>query len=106
MSLICVSSGESPICKGVVGALFWADSLKRFLDGLTKGISHLFLTDSLITLSSYSWVKSIGLPVIGSSFVYMDPKEKLDMESLDMDPTIFQNPENLLNPDWISNYVR
>ena len=36
----------------------------------------------------------------------MEAKAKLNMEYLEIDPTILQNPENLLNTAWISNSGR
>ena len=63
-------------------------------------------SDSLITSSSASVVKYIGLPVLGSSWVHMDTKAKLNVEYLEIDTTLLQNTENRLNPDCISKYVK
>ena len=58
---------------------------------------------SLITSHLYSGVKTIVLPVIDSSFLRMKSKEKLNVEYLEIDLILLQNPENFLNQDWISN---
>ena len=42
-----------------------------------------------------------GFPVLGSSLVHNKAKVKLNVEYLQIDPTILQNPSNLPNPDWI-----
>ena len=49
------------------------------------------------------WSKSIVFPVLVSSFVHMEAKAKLDVEYLEIYPTLLQNPENLIKPAWISN---
>ena len=36
----------------------------------------------------------------------MQANEKLNVKSIEIDPTILGNPENLLKPLWISNYGR
>ena len=54
----------------------FGDYFQNLFDGLTRGLSNLFETAYLITSSSTSGVKSIGLPVIGSSLVNMEPKSK------------------------------
>ena len=62
---------DSPICKGEVGALVWGEYLQSVFDGLNRGMSNFFETTSLITSSSASRVKCIGLYVIvSSSFAY------------------------------------
>ena len=48
---------------------FGVEFLQTLFDGLTRDISSLCETVYLITLSSDSGVKPIGLPVIDSSFV-------------------------------------
>ena len=75
-------------------------------DGLTRGMSNLCETASLITSSSASGVKQIGFSVLCSSFVSMESRSKLDVVSLEIYPTLLQNTSNLLNPDLISNYGR
>ena len=52
------------------------------------------------------WGKSIGLNVLRSPFVHMEEKVKLNMEYIEIDPTILKNTANLLIPDWISNSGR
>ena len=79
---------ESPIRKGEVGALGWVEFIQTLFDGLTRGLSKLYETTSIITLSSASGVKSIGFPVLGSSFVHMEAKVKLNVEYLDIDPNL------------------
>ena len=51
-------------------------------------------------------VEYVGFPVLDSSLVHMQSKAKLNVEYLEIDPTLLQNPANLLDPDWISNYGR
>ena len=75
-------------------------------DGWNRGLSDLCETASLIISYSASGVKSIGFPVLGSFFVYMEAKEKLNVEYLEIYPTLLQYPTNLLNPYFISNYGR
>ena len=58
---------------------------------------------SLITSHLYSGVKTIVLRVIDSSFLRMKSKEKLNVEYLEIDLILLQNPENFLYQDWISN---
>ena len=82
---------ESPIWKGEVGVLVCVESLQTLIHGLTRGLSNLCETASLISLSSTSGVKSIVLPFLGFYLVNMEAKAKLDMESLDIDPTILKN---------------
>ena len=53
--------------------------------------------ESLIYLLSTYVVKPIGFTVIDLSFVLMEVKEKLIVESLEIELTLLQNPENLLN---------
>ena len=81
-------------------------SLSKLFDVLTIGLSNLCETASIITSSSYSGVKSIGLLVLGYSFVNMEEKAKLNVEYIEIYPTLLQNSENLLNPDWIYNSGR
>ena len=97
---------ESLIWKGEVGYLVWVEYLQTLFYGLTRGISNFCETASLITSSLSSGVKSIGWPVLWSSFVHMEAKEKLNVEYFDIEPTLLQNPANLLNPDWIFNSGR
>ena len=97
---------ESPIWKGEGGFLVCADSIQTLFYGLTKGQSNLCDTEYLITSSSTSKVKSIGLPALGSSLVHMDIKTKLNVEYLKIDPNLMKNTENLLNQSWISNSGR
>ena len=70
---------ESHILKDEVGFLIFVESLQTLFYGLTRGLSNFFDTASLITSSSTYGVKSIGLPVIGSSLVHIDTKEILNM---------------------------
>ena len=67
---------------------------------------NLCKTACLIDSSSTYGVKFIGLSVIGSYLVNMEVKEKLNVEYIEIDPTLLQNPENLLNLAWISNSRR
>ena len=90
---------ESPIWKVELGALVWVESLKTVFDGLSRGISNLCETTSLISSLSYSGVKSIGLPVLGSSFVHTEEKARLNVEYHDINTTLLKNPSNLLKPD-------
>ena len=64
------------------------DPLQTLFDGLTRGLSNFFDTASLITSSLTSGVKYIVLPVLGSSLVYMEAKEKLDAEYVEIYPTL------------------
>ena len=48
---------ESQIWKGEVGALVWVEPLQTVFGGLTRGLSNLCETASLITSSSDSGVK-------------------------------------------------
>ena len=97
---------ESEICKCEVGVWDCVESLQNLFYGLTRGLSNLCENASLITSSSTSVVKSIGFPVIWFSLVIMKAKSKLNVEYLDIDPTILKNTENLLKPSWISNSGR
>ena len=38
--------------------------------------------------------------------MHMEAKESLNVEYLEIDPTLLQNPENLLNPYWVYNSGR
>ena len=96
---------DSPIWKGEVGALVWVESLQLF-NLLTRALSNFCETASLITSSSDYGVKPIGLTVLGSSFVHMKAKAKLDVEYFEIDSNLLQNTLNLLNPSWISNSRR
>ena len=79
---------ESPIWKGEFGALFWVEYLQALFDELTRDVSNLCETDFLINSSSFSGVKSIGLPVLVSFFVHMEEKANLNVEYLKIDPTL------------------
>ena len=63
-------------------------------------------TASLITSYSTSGIKSIGFPVLGYPLVNIDAKEKLDVEYIEIDLNLLQNPENFLTPAWVYNYGR
>ena len=71
---------DSPILKVEFGVLVCVESVQTIFDGLTIGLFNLCDTDSLITSSLTSGVKYIALPVLGSYLVYMDAKEKLNVE--------------------------
>ena len=64
---------------------------------LTRGASNLCETASPITPSSTYGIKFFGMPVLGSSYVHMEAKVELNMEYLENDLIIYQNPERLLN---------
>ena len=81
---------ESPIWKGEVRALVWVESLQTLFDGLTRGLSNLCDTASLITSSSASWVKYISLPVIVSSLAHTYEKSKLIVEYLEIYHTLLE----------------
>ena len=68
---------ESPIWKGETGVLACVKSLLNLSDGLTRGLYNLCETAYLITSSSTSWEKSIGLPVVESSLVHTDARSKM-----------------------------
>ena len=69
-------------------------------------MSNCFETVSLITSYSTSEVKYIYFTVIGYPLVLMEAKEKLNVESLDIDTNLLQNPDNLLKPALTSNSRR
>ena len=56
--------------------------------GLTRGLFNFCETASLITSSSISGVKSIGLPVRVSSIVQMEAKSKLNVKYFEIDTTL------------------
>ena len=62
---------ESPILKGWGVVLVCVESLLTLFHVLTQGLSNLYETAYLITSSSTSGVKSIGLPVFVSYLVHM-----------------------------------
>ena len=64
---------------------------KPFFGVLTGGMSNLCDNASLITSYSTYGVKYIVLPVIGSSILNMEAKEKLDIKSLEIYPTLLKN---------------
>ena len=70
---------ESPTLKGEVGVLVLFEFLQTLFYGLNRGLSNLYETATLITSSSAYGVISIGFSVIGSSFVHMKAKEKLNV---------------------------
>ena len=105
VSLVCVSYRITNL-----EGWSWSFSLswvspKQF-NGFTRVMYNLYETASLITSSSDSGVRNIGFPVLVSSFLYMEAKERLNVWYLEIDPTILQNTENLLNTPWISNSRR
>ena len=61
---------------------------QNLFDWLTRGLSSFCDTSSLITSSSASGVKSIGLPVIGFYFVNMEAKAKLNVVCPEINPTV------------------
>ena len=71
---------ESTIFRGEVGALVLVESLQTLFGVLTGGLSNFCETSSLITSSSASGVRYVGLPVIGSYFAHMESKAKLNVE--------------------------
>ena len=75
----------------------YVEYLHTLFDGLNRGICNLYEMESLIYLLSTYVVKPIGFTVIDLSFVLMEVKEKLIVESLEIELTLLQNPENLLN---------
>ena len=75
------------------------ESIQTLFDGLTRSMTNFCDTVSLITSYSTYGLKSIGLPVLGSFLVHTEAKENLNVEYLDIDPTLLQNPENLIKPD-------
>ena len=97
---------ESHIWKVEVGIFVFVESLQNLFGGLTRGLSILCETASLITSPSTYGVKSIGLPILGSSLVHVEAKSKLNVESLEIYPTLLKNPANLLKPSWICNSGR
>ena len=66
-------------------------------DVFTRGLSNMCETESLMTPYSTSGIKFIGLNVVGSSRVHIKSKERLNVESLEIDPTILKTKANLLN---------
>ena len=90
---------ESTILKGEVGVIYCFDSLQSLLYVLTRGLSNVFETASLITSSSTYGVKSIGLTVIGSYPVNMEANAKLNAGYIKTNPTLLEKLENLINPD-------
>ena len=66
--------------------------ISNFLNGLTRGLFNLCENSSLITASSTSGVKYIGLPVIGSSIFHIEANAKLNVEYIEIYSTIFQHP--------------
>ena len=92
---------ESRIFKfGVVFVIsFFIESLQTLLNGLTRSMYNLYETASIIASYSTSRVKSIVLTVLGYYLVHMEVEAKLNVEYLEIDPTILQNPENLLKSD-------
>ena len=89
---------ESPIWRGGVRFLVCIKSIQALVAGFTRGVYNLCETISLITSSSTSGVKTIGLTFLGSSILHMDAKAKLNLEYREIDPTLLQNLSNLLNP--------
>ena len=80
------------IIVSIVSVYYWVTNLKGWswififiwvypnvFYGLTECMSNLYDTPSLIKFSSGSGVKSIGLPVLGSSLVHMEAKVKLNV---------------------------
>ena len=88
---------------GEGGVFVFVESLQNLFYGLTIVLFNLCETVSLINPSSTYRIKSIGLPVLSSYLVNMESKAKLNLEYIEIDPTLLQNPENLLKPDWIAN---
>ena len=88
------------------GALVCVYSLKNLFNGLTRGMSNFCETESLITSSSTSGVKSTSLPILCPYIFHMDSKEKLNVKYLEIDPSLLQKPENFLKTDWIFNSGR
>ena len=86
---------ESPIWKCEVRVLDCVETIQTLFDGLTRVFYSLCETASLKTLCSTSWVKYIGLHVLGSLFSLMEPNEKLNVWYIDIDPTILQNTEEV-----------
>ena len=97
---------ESPIWKGELGDLVWVYPLQTFFDRFNMVLYNFCETISLLTSSSDSRVKYIGLTVIGYSFVHMVGKANLNVQYLETYPNLLQDPENLIMSDWISNYGR
>ena len=102
----CVYLRESLIWIVVVGFLACVYFIQTLFGVLTRGVSSSCDTASLITSFSNYGVKSIGLPVLGSYFLHMDEKAKLNLESIDINPTILKNTENLLKPAWMYDFGR
>ena len=97
---------ESPIWKGEVGDLVWFYSLQTLFDVMNTGLSNFCKAASLIASSSVFALKFIGFPVIGSSFVHMEAKAKLNMEYLGIDSNLLQNPANFIKLYCIYNSGR
>ena len=79
--------------KGEVGALVLVDYLQTLFGGFTRGLSNLCDTAFLITSSSVFGVKYIGLTVLVSPFFHMEEKSELELEHLEIDPTILKIQE-------------
>ena len=94
---------ETPIWKGFFGVLVCVKSLQTLFDELSRGISNLFYTSFLINSYSTSLVKPIGFTVLVYYLVLTEVKEKLNVQFLDIIPTLLKNIENLLNPSWVFN---
>ena len=97
---------ESPIRKDEVVVLVSVESIHTLFYGLTRGLYNLYETASLLNLSSTYAVKSFGLLVIGSLLVYMEAKSNLNVEYIEIYPTILKNSSNMPELAWISNYGR
>ena len=76
--------------KGEVVVLVCVESLQTLFDELTRDQSNFCETASLINSFSWSGVKYIGLPVLGSSLVHMEAKAKLNVEYIKIYLTLFQ----------------
>ena len=77
----------SPIWK--FGVLVFVEYHQILFDGLIRGLFNLCETEPKITSCLTNGVKSSGLHVLGSLIVHMEAKEKLNIEYLDIDPTLF-----------------
>ena len=75
-------------------------------EGVTSVLSSVYDTASITTTSSTSVVNSIILTFIGSFFVVMQMKAKLNIECLDIDTSLLKNPSRFLKPYWLSSFNR
>ena len=96
----------SPILKVEVGVIVCIEFLQTLFYGLSKVMYNLCDTAYIIPSCSTSGIKYIGLTVLGSPLIHMEAKEKINMDSLEIDPPLLKNLENLLKPAWISNSGR